>query len=308
MIEVKGKLPDRKTGYIKHENNVIEIFIEKGLLSKKRELETRFETKYITGVRIEKGIKPYESAKRIQIEYIDQGQTKEINFFSIHSEPLVDIHKQLYHELLDRNERLEEIEKQFHVLREAHLNQLSLNMELVDWLFRIIVELRDHIDWVSIVESTKQIEKIIDERQMINKIDSIYVPINELYMVVNKRLVQNIKNEITQVIEILLSDIEKLTSDDLMLFDTYYYQTLIKANLYLWEQTLSEITGIKNEETRHQSIVVFESLSILNDTEGIGLDQPSISETSLDVHSLRVYLYNVLSHLEKVEFDRHRYL
>ena len=248
---IRGKLANGKTGTLEIVENRIVIKEEKGTFTKRLEESSVIPLIDICLVSKEEMQPPFRSMIRIKIDYQEEGESKEILFFTDDLTSLDEIIGSINTDI----ERLSEDEARDEAVRkkelESHIHHITLVLLMVDQVFQILVSLNREPNWDTIFLSVSKAESIVGEMKTLGVVAPINIDTKGLASAAKSRKVENIKEEVNAILIVAHRESERLAQyEEPMHFNLELHEVFVKSYMLLWEIYVMEILGKSVEEEK----------------------------------------------------------
>ncbi len=239
MPEVKGRTARGSTAYLQLEDDGLTVWEERGLYSKRRVKAAEHGLDEIASTELEKGHAPHRSLYRLLIS--SQGE-EQSSFYSSDMVALEAVKTAIDTRIEERRAAEERMREERRSSREAHLNHITLLLELLDNVFRVLLDLDGSIDWGVMAAHGAQLRQIDDELQSLPGTDGISV--YTLSEALRHRTTGSVKEEAFRLIETVRSRAREASARGPdRWFNLGYYEAVVEAYLLLWDLNLAESLG-----------------------------------------------------------------
>jgi hypothetical protein len=292
MPEVVGKLINGQTAYLEF-NNYVKVITERGLFSKTREDYVSIYLPEISLIEMERGYKPYEKSYRLKIKY----QENELLFFTS-NEKILEVKDEITEAYNNYLEKIEEEKRNFYKIRKNHLAQISLNLELCDKLFKILLKLNGPVNWSGIEEDFKQFVMIYHDIEFIKEPQVHNITIKNMGQYIEFRHIEELFNEIFGLLDTIYRGNLQTSLNKVKYFNERYHKIFFSIIFMVWDHNLSKLTGLKPID---KSNIERELISL---SDRIGLELKEVRRPSrFEYIDIINYLNYNIQCLEKVEFE-----
>ncbi len=250
MPRAAGKLPKGASGAIEVVDGVVVIQEERGIIGKRLVKLAEFPVVAATSTLLEDGQPPFRLLTRLAIRYKEGSEEAEEIFFSQDGEALEAIRAIIEADIERRRIELKRDLAEQRRVREAHIHQLTLVLELLDHVFQILFHLDKEPRWRPMKRHLAEAGRIIDEMRDLAVIAPLNYDVNGLAAAVTRRLVDGIKEECYAIISIVNRDAERLAyiEEPTKGFDLELHEIFVKSYLLMWDMNLGEYLGEAVEE------------------------------------------------------------
>ncbi|MCW4049834.1 MAG: hypothetical protein NWE89_08870 [Candidatus Bathyarchaeota archaeon] len=276
MPEVIGKLPQGKVAYLSVSEDSVKVEVEKGFLGKKRIIQIEKPLTDTISTELSTGHKPYAKSRRLVIKIMTDEVEEEIVFFTRTAEKLTEIKSLIDEDIERRRSEFEKATREFHDYRNAYLNQVTLNLELVEKFLEIISQLDGIVDWRQVKATIQQAKKIENERHLISLVTAGKVPLDNLDLMIETRQIEEIKREASESIDIIFHSVAETAKHTSEWISSDYGYQFLKVLLTVWERELESITGLTDADTNER---LWQSLETVRDR----VEQDLVEEQELPV-------------------------
>ena len=251
MARASGKLPRGSSGAIEVADGRVAILEERGIIGKRLLKVREFPLAAARSIRLEDGMPPHRRLRRLTVEYEGDDGLAEEAFFSQDGEALEAVGALIGEDIERRRIELERELDERRRVREAHVHQMTLVLELLDQVFQILFHLEGEPRWGPMKRHVAEAGRIIYEMKKLSVIAPLNYDANGLATAVNRRLAEGIKEECYALISVVYRDAERLASvrEPAKGFDLELHETFVKSYLLLWDMYLGEHLGdVADEE------------------------------------------------------------
>jgi len=239
LPEVKGRTARGSTAYLQLEDETLTVWEERGLFSKRRVKAAEHSLEEFASTELEKGHAPHRGLYRLLVSAQGDEQS---SFFSNDMVALEAVKTAIDTCIEARRAEEERMREERRSSREAHLNHITLLLELLDNVFRVLLDLDGGIDWGVMAAHRRQIGQIDGELQSLSGIDGISV--YTFSEALRHRTTSSVKEEAFSLIETVRSRAREASAwDPDRWFNLGYYETVVGAYLLLWDLNLAESLG-----------------------------------------------------------------
>ncbi len=287
MDKIRGKLRSGQRAYIELKDGSVNVTVERGLIMKSLVVHRELPLSEITHVTLEKDSSPLSRNHHLTLRY---GEGEEVVFSSTEIESLEVLRSQIAADLERRRAEREREEAERRRVWEAHVNQISLMLDLMEEVFLMLEGLQGWVEWTDIGGHLVQLEHVPGEMREIGVLAPLKYDLQGLRTAVRRRLPGAIREECFAVLTVLRQDVERLSKSDepSMGFDLRLYEWFVGAYFLLWDIKLAEFLGGSAE--RAEVIELNAILERLSNLEITGeAEAPRFPDlTEIDVLGLQV--------------------
>jgi hypothetical protein len=242
MAKARGRLLRGSFGVVEVADGKVFLQEERGIIGKKLVTIAEFPIAAATSTSLESNQPPYRRFRRLTINYDEGGEGGEEVFFSQEDGALEAIKEIIDADIERRSIELERELAKRRLVREAHVHQLTLVVELLDHVFQTLFDLDGEPRWDSMKRHIAEAGRIIEEMKKLAVIAPLNYDVNGLAAAVDKRLVGVIKEECNAIISIVNRDAERLAyiEEPEKGFDLELHEMFVKPYLLMWNMRLGE--------------------------------------------------------------------
>jgi len=251
MAKARGRLLRGSFGAVEVAEGKVAFQEEKGIIGKRLVTITEFPLTAAISTSLEANQPPYRQFKRLSVTYEKDGEEAEEVFFSQEDGALEAIKEIIDADIDRRNVELQQDLAEQRRVREAHVHQLTLVLELLDHVFQILFHLEGEPMWGPMKRNLTEAGLIIYEMKELAVIAPLNYDANGLAAAVNRRLADGIKEECYAIISIVDRDAERLAyvEEAPRGFDLELHEIFVKSYLLLWDLRMGDRLGdIVDEE------------------------------------------------------------
>ncbi len=250
MAKARGRLLRGSFGAVEVAEGKVVLQEERGIIGKRLVTIAEFPIAAATSTSLETNQPPYKRFKRLTINHDEGGEGGEEVFFSQEDGALEAIKEIIDADIERRSVELKRDLAEQRLVREAHVHQLTLVLELLDHVFQTLFDLDGEPRWGSMKRHIAEAGRIIEEMKDLAVIAPLNHDVNGLAAAVNKRLVRGIKEECYAIISIVNRDAERLAhiEEPAKGFDLELHEMFVKPYLLMWDMRLGEHLGGSVEE------------------------------------------------------------
>ena len=250
MAKARGRLLRGSFGVIEVAEGKVVLQEERGIIGKRLATLTEFPITTTKSTSLKENQPPYRKFKRLAISYEKDYEQDEAIFFSQEEKALETIKKIIDTDIERRRIELKQNLKEQRRIREAHVNHITLVLELLDHVFQILFHLDDEPRWGHMKRNLAEVSRIIYEMKELAVIAPLNFDANGLAAAFTRRLVDGIKEECYAIISIVNRDAERLAyiEEPRKGFDLKLHEISVKSYLLLWDMNLGEYLGEAVEE------------------------------------------------------------
>jgi hypothetical protein len=297
MSPIKGRLESRKNAVIELDGRDIKISTGGGFFGGKPTSQV-ISLDDVKAVESGTGVKPYPDAAMIKLTYTDE----ELAFFSVNKAPLQNLAEQAISFVEKRAKLLVEMEKEFMVDREAHVELLFLNLELVDALMSLVVNLHGSVDWERVERLFTQVKRVNQDRDNLTYMRPSHLSLDRLEEGLTERSSEVIKIEVYDIVFILSEICMEKAKHHEPWFNTSLHKLFLDALMILWSKQLEAITGESMGETSEKIAMRLNELRQLVADE-LGDEEIKSIDVSSPFAEARSVLFGWVERLQGVEFN-----
>jgi hypothetical protein len=242
MAKARGRLLRGSFGAIEVAEGKFVLQEEKGVIGKRLVTIADFPIAAAVSTSLETNQPPYRLFKRLSVIYEKDGEEAEEVFFSQEDGALEAIKEIIDADIDRRNVELQRDLAEQRQVREAHVHQLTLVLELLDHVFQILFHLDGEPMWNSMKRNLAEVGRIIYEMKELAVIAPLNYDANGLAAAVNQRLADGIKEECYALISVVDRDAERLAyvKEATRGFDLELHEIFVKTYLLLWDMHMGE--------------------------------------------------------------------
>ena len=296
MAPIKGRLESRKNAIIELDGRELKISSGGGFLGGKPMTQV-IRLDDVETIEGSTGVKPYPDAAMVKLTYNDG----ELAFFSVNKAPLQSLIKEAEAFVEKRAGLLVEMEKEFEHDREAHVELLFINLELVDALMSLVVSLQGSVDWERVERLFTQVMRVNQDRDNLTHMRPSHLSLDRLEDGLTERASDVIKSEVYDILFILSEICAEKAKHPEPWFNTSLHKLFLDALMILWSKQLEAITGEPLGETSDKIAMRLNELRQLVVEETGDEETKGIDVSSPFVESRRI-LFEWVEMLQNVEF------
>lgn len=301
MPEIKGKTGERRNATLDLADNELVLKVNPGMFRGKGAIH-RIPLDNIVSLESKTDVKPFPEAVWILVGH----NTGSIEFFSINKNPLREITKAISELLEAKALKLKEDEALFEVMRESHVALIMVNLELIDALMKLVNQLNGQVDWGLVEGDLLQVEVVMADRVRVPNLKPAQFRSNVLRKGVEKRLPYVIKQEVHDMLSLVLQESTERSSHLTSWFPSDFHGLFISSSMTLWNLELAGVTGVESVEEPGEAQVLFDSLHrAVVDYTGDS-DLPVVSVENMENGVVRARLYHWAELLLEVPFSPDR--
>ena len=297
MPVIKGRLGTRKNATLELVDRELRIVSGGGFFGGKPENRV-IRLDEVNAITHGTGEKPFPDAMMIKIEHLDG----EVSFFSINKEPIQKIAEETEAYIEKRAGLLVEMEKEFELDREAHVELLFLNLELVDALIGLMPRLQGSVDWGGVRSQFNQVRGVQQDRDNLPHMRPASLNMDRLAEDIEARSVDLIKSEVYDLLSILYQGCVEKAMHQEVWFQTQLHRIFMDASLIIWNKELEGVTGEAYTEDSEKIKRRFEELRRLLVDE-MGNEEIQLLDLSMPSYDAKILLYEWVEMLQSVEFE-----
>ena len=245
MAKARGRLIRGSFGVIEVAEGKVVLQEERGIIGKRLVTLTEFPITTTKSTSLEDNQPPYRRFKRLVIGYEKDYEQDEAVFFSQEEEALETIKEIIDTDIERRRIELKQNMQEQRRIREAHVNHITLVLELLDHVFQILLHLEGEPRWGPMKINLAEVGRIIYEMKELAVIAPLNYDANGLAAAVNQRRAEGIKEECHALISITDRDAMRLAcvEEAPRGFDLELHEIFVKSYLLLWDMRLGERLG-----------------------------------------------------------------
>jgi hypothetical protein len=279
-------------------DNELVLKVKPGMFRGKGEIH-RIPLDNIISLESKTGVKPFTDALWVLF-----GHTAgSIEFFSENKTPLREITETVSELLEAKALKLKEDEALFEATRESHVALIMVNLELIDALMKLCNQLNGQVDWGLVEGDLIQVEAVMADRVKVPNLKPATFKSNVLRKGVEKRLPYVIKQEVHDMLSLILQESTERAIHLTSWFPSDLHNLFISASLTLWNLELAGLTGVESVDEQEAVQILFDSLhrAIVDYTGKV--DLPVLSVENKDYTFIRSSLYHWVEMLLDVPFS-----
>lgn len=245
MLKISGRLSDGVSGFLEIVDDTVVLWAERGIISKELVKLTEFPISEATLTQLERYQTPFRQTHKLTIKYGTETGESEALFFSDDEPSLVAVKTEVDRDIERRRFAQERELAEQRRLREAHVHQITLILELLDQIFKIVFELDDSVNWSLMKRHLSETERILREMKEVDLDIPISYDVRGLATSLRRRQTDDIKEGCYALIEAVHDDIEKIsdTPKPPKVFNLDLYELFVKSYLLTWDLNLGEYVG-----------------------------------------------------------------
>ena len=297
MPAIKGRLGTRKNATLDLVDRELKIVTGGGFFGGKPENRV-IRLDDITSITHDTGVNPFPDAMMIKVEYL----AGEFSFFSINKEPLSKVAEEAEAFLEKRGRLIAELLEEFTLDREAHVELLFLNLELVDALMGLMPRLQGSVDWDGVRSQFNQVRGVNQDRNNLSHMRPASLNMDRLAEGIEARSVDLIKSEVYDLLSILYQGCAEKARHQEIWFQTQLHLLFMDASLITWNKELEGVTGEGVTEDIDRIKRRFQELRHLLVDE-TGNEEIPLLDLSMPIYDTKILLYEWVEMLQSVEFE-----
>jgi hypothetical protein len=245
MAKARGRLIRGSFGVIEVAEGKVVLQEERGIIGKRLVTLTEFPITTIKTTSLKDNQPPYRKFKRLVISYEKDYEQDEAVFFSQEEEALETIKEIIDTDIERRRIELKQNLQEQRRIREAHVNHITLVLELLDHVFQILLHLEGESRWGPMKMNLAEVGRIIYEMKELAVIAPLNYDANGLAAAVNQKHADGIKEECYALISVVDRDAKRLAyvKEATRGFDLELHEIFVKSYLLLWDMRLGERLG-----------------------------------------------------------------
>jgi hypothetical protein len=245
MTKARGRLLRGSFGVVEVAEGKVVLQEERGIIGKRLVTIAEFPIAAATSTSLESNQPPYSRFRRLTINYDEGGEGSEEVFFSQEDGALEAIKEIIDADIERRSIEVERDLADRRLVREAHVHQLTLVLELLDHVFQTLFDLEGEPSWDSMKRHIAEAGRIIEEMKKLAVIAPLNYDVNGLAAAVDKRLVGGIMEECYAIISVVNWDAERLAhiEEPAKGFDLKLHEMFVKPYLLMWDMRMGEHLG-----------------------------------------------------------------
>lgn len=242
MVKARGRLLRGSFGVIEVAEGKVVLQEERGIIGKRLVTLTELPITTTKSTSLKDNQPPYRKFKRLAISYEKDYEQDEAIFFSQEEEALETIKEIIDTDIERRRIELKQNLEEQRSIREAHVNHITLVLELLDHVFQTLIHLDGEPKWGLMTRNLAEVGRIIYEMKKLAVIAPLNYDANGLAAGVNQRLADSIKEECYALISIVDRDAERLgyVEEATRGFDLELHEIFVKSYLLLWDMRMGE--------------------------------------------------------------------
>ena len=303
MAKARGRLLRGSFGVIEVAEGKVVLQEERGIIGKRLVTLTELQITTIKSTSLKDNQPPYRRFKRLAISYEKDYEQEEAIFFSQEEEALETIKEIINTDIERRRIELKRNLAKQRRIREAHVNHITLVLELLDHVFQTLIHLYGEPKWGLMNRNLAEVGRIIYEMKKLAVIAPLNYDANGLAAAVNQRLVDSIKEACFALISIADRDAERLAyiEEPAMGFDLELHEIFVKSYRLMWDMRLEEYLGDSVEEEELNKFMAY------IDRLGGHLASGQCSQGLASVKNLYL-LEGISSHFDRIRLLTHQCL
>jgi hypothetical protein len=263
MAKARGRLIRGSFGVLEVADGKVVLQEERGIIGKRLVTLTELPITTTKSTSLKDNQPPYRKFKLLTISYEKDNKQDEVIFFSQEKEALETIKEIIDADIDKRNVELQQNLEEQRRIRKAHVNHITLVLELLNYVFHTLLQLDSEINWGSFKRNLDEVGRVIYEMKELAVIAPLNYDANGLAAAVNKRLADGIKEECYAIISIIDRDAERLANfeEPAKGFDLELHEIFVKSHLLLWDMRMGERLGdVVDEEELDKFMTYFSRL------------------------------------------------
>ena len=297
MPAIKGRLGTRKNASLELVDRELRVVTGGGFFGGKQDNRV-IRLDDITSITHDTGVKPFPDAMMVKAEYPDG----ELVFFSINKEPLEKLALEAEEFLEKRGRIIAEMLEEFTLDREAHVELIFLNLELLDALMRLMTLLQGSVDWDKVQAQYIQVAGVNQDRDNLTHMRPASLSMDRLAEGVETRSSDLLKSEVYDLVSILYQGCAEKARHQEVWFHNQLHRLFMDVSLMLWNKELEGITGEAYNEDRDRIERRFHELRRLLVEETSNEEIPLL-DISKPVRDAKIMLYEWVEMLQLVDFE-----
>ncbi|UCH57152.1 MAG: hypothetical protein JSV18_07420 [Candidatus Bathyarchaeota archaeon] len=250
MAKARGRLRRGSFGVIEVAEGKVALQEERGIIRKRLVTLKVLPITTTKSTSLKDNQPPYRKFTRLTISYEKEYEQDEVIFFSQEEKALETIKEIIDADIERRRIELKENLDEQRRIRQAHVNHITLVLELLDHVFQILLHLDGEPRWGPMKRNLAEVGRIIYEMKELAVIAPLNYDANGLAAAVNQRLADGIKEECYALVSIADRDAERLANYEEAAkgFDLELHEIFVKSYLLLWDLILGERLGDRVDE------------------------------------------------------------
>ena len=242
MDRVRGKLKGGRRAYVELKEGSVVVTVERGFIMKSLVVHVEIPLPDVAHVTLVKDGSPLSRNLNLTLNY---GEGEELVFTSPEEEPMEALESLIAEDLERRRSERAREEAERRRVWDAHVNQISLMLDLVEEVFLTLRGLHGWVEWGEVGGHLQQLDHVVGEMREIGVLAPLKYDLQGLGAAVRRRLPGAIKDECHAVLTVLRQDVERLSKSDEPSrgFDLRLYEWFVGAYLLLWDVELAEFLG-----------------------------------------------------------------
>lgn len=297
MKKIRGKLHDGISGFLEISEDTVILWAERGILSKELEKQIEFPISDVTSTQLKKNQTSFRQMYQLTIDYETETGKSEVIFLSEEKPYLDALINKIDDDIEKRRLAKEQIQAEQRRERKVHVHQITLLLEFIDQLFKILFELNGSVNWTLMKKHLSELEQIPMKMTRIDVATPLNYDIQNLSTSLFQRQTDEIKDDCYKIIVAIHNDAERLSQSEesSQSFNLDLYRLFVKSYLLLWDLNLSEYVGDGLDKDEFELMQAsFESLEGLIRSEECSLGLIQLKELPLE-KEFSVYFEDITS-------------
>lgn len=244
MPRIRGRLQKGSPGLLELSDGVVTLWEERGFWRKRPVKLAEFPVSTATSTQLQMGELPRGRMHRLTIRYVAETEEEAV-FLSDDWEALEAVRIEVDINVERRRAARERDLAERKRVREAHVHQLTLLLDLLDEAFLLVLELNDGVDWDGMRRALSEMEQILEEVPEVDFEPPLNYDLEALSTALRLRVVEDIKRECHALVSAVhdysksIAEIGETPKG----FDLRIYDQIVGAFLLLWDLRLGEFVG-----------------------------------------------------------------
>jgi hypothetical protein len=244
MPRIRGRLQKGSPGFLELSDGVVTLWEERGFWRKTTVKLAEFPVSTATSTQLQMGELPRGRLHRLTIGYGEETEEEAV-FLSDDGEALEAVRMEVDINVERRTAARERELAEQRRVREAHVHQVTLLLDLLDEAFLIALELNDGVDWDAMRRALSEMGQILEEMPKVDVETPLDYDLGGLSAALRLRVVEDIKRECHALVSAIHDDAKSIaeTGEPQKGFDLRLYDLFVGACLLLWDLRLGEVVG-----------------------------------------------------------------
>ena len=269
MPELWGRLSKGETARLELVDYKIMISVQRGFIGKKMIPFQEISMAHVNSVELIEADEPFAGSQRLTVRY--RTASDELSFYTTQEDVVKEIHIMISEEIARREEKLRVQIREFKETRELQLNMLYQDLEMVDLIFNFVIGLSGEIDWQYLREALEGMKQVQLEMDALGS-SHYKFSLEGLELELRMRHIKEMKNEIFELLELVLQGITEASSHPVEWFNERYHYLFVSTLFLMRNKELAEITGIIDTSEDRRLGQQVEALMALVESEHIEME------------------------------------